>query len=91
MFKFGANHLCKGTNFLNVYDIGNFITELADMEGTSSFHLFTLGLEGTQCAYTPFSKSEADKQKAYEGGAPNSKRDYSALVAAAPEDSLITL
>ena len=87
MFKFGANHLCKGANFLNVYDIGNFISELATMEGTRSFHLFTLGLKGTQFAYNPLAGSEADKQKAYDGAAPTARRDYTALVAAAPRDS----
>ena len=87
MFKFGANHMYKGANFLNIYDIGNFITEFAAMEGTSSFHLYTLGLTGTQCAYNPFSGSEADKQKAYDGMSPTGRRDFSALVAAVPKDS----
>ena len=87
MFKFGANHMYKGRNFLNVYDIGNFINELADMEATSSFHLYTLGLEGTQCAYTPFSESEADKEIAYDGNSPTARRDFTALVAAVPKDS----
>jgi hypothetical protein len=87
MFKFGANHLCKGASFLNIYDLGNFITELAEMEGVSSFHLFTLGIEGTQCAYTPFSESAEDKQKAYEGASPTAQKDYAALVKVAAVDS----
>ncbi len=66
MFKFGANHIYRGLNGTNVYDIGNFVSELASQQGKSSFHLYVIGRKGTQNAYTPFSKEESDRQKTYD-------------------------
>ena len=65
VFKFGANHMYRGANGLNVFDIGNFVSELASQEGTGSFHLYVVGKRGTQNAYTPFA-DEADKEKPYD-------------------------
>lgn len=65
IFKFGANHMYRGANGLNVFDIGNFITELASLEGTGSFHLYVVGKGGTQNAFTPFA-DESAKQKPYD-------------------------
>lgn len=70
LFKFGANHIYKGANGLNVFDIGNFVSEVANMEGTKSFHLYTVARKGTQNVYTPFSRSEDDKKK------PHNASDY---------------
>ena len=87
MFKFGANHMYKGASRLNIYDIGNLVHELAEMEGSTSFHLYTLGLTGTQCAYTPFSQSEADKEKPYDITSPDSDNEYAVLLRAISKDS----
>jgi hypothetical protein len=62
LFKFGANHMYRGANGLNVFDIGNFVNELASQEGTGSFHMYVIGKNGTQNAYTPFSDEAAKKQ-----------------------------
>ena len=84
MFKFGSNHIYKGLNGLNVFDIGNFVSEFASQQGKESFHLYTLGRKGTQNAYTPFSKSDADKQKSYD---PLKHRDvdFSTVLNSVPE------
>ena len=63
LFKFGANHVKRGKNFTNVYDIGNFVSELAVSHGSTSFHLFVLPIGGTQNAYVPFLENVADKEK----------------------------
>lgn len=86
MFKFGANHLYRGLNALNVPDIGNFVSELAGQEGTQSFHLYALGRKGTQNAFTPFSKSDADKKQPYDAGQYLDRIDFSAALKAVPEN-----
>jgi len=65
VFKFGANHVYRGANGLNVFDIGNFVSELASQEGTASCHLYVIGKRGFQNAYTPFA-DESAKQQAYD-------------------------
>ncbi|PHN05093.1 hypothetical protein [Flavilitoribacter nigricans] len=65
LFKFGANHMYRGANGLNVFDIGNFINELASQEATASFHLYVVGKGGTQNAFTPFA-DESARQKPYD-------------------------
>lgn len=82
MFKFGSNHMYRGANALNVFDIGNFVSELASQEGTQSFHLYNLPRKGTQNTYNPFSTSEADKSSAYDASQPSKRTDYSSLLKA---------
>lgn len=65
LFKFGANHMYRGANGLNAFDIGNFVSELSSIEQTQSFHLYVMGKKGTQNAYNPFGKEE-DKQRKYD-------------------------
>ncbi len=85
MFKLGANHVYRGPNGLNVFDIGNFVSEMASQMKTSSFHLFTLARKGTQNAYNPFSTNEADKQKAFDIKESMDKVDVSTLLKATSE------
>jgi hypothetical protein len=66
LFKFGANHVKRGRNFTNVYDMGNLVSELAAANGSASFHLFVLPLGGTQNSYVPFLANAADKEKKVE-------------------------
>jgi len=87
MFKFGANHIYRGLNALNVSDIGSFVSELASQEGTSSFHLLVVGKKGTQNAYTPFSQSDADKKKAFDAAEYKNKIDMTTLLKATPNDT----
>ena len=57
IFRLGANHCGRGLNFTHVFDIGNFVSELASQMGTQSFHVYVIGKKGTQNAYNPFSKT----------------------------------
>src|ERR1700733_2378837 len=51
LFKFGAWHMYKGINPLRNNDMGNFVTELADGQGTSSLHIIILGVKGSQLRF----------------------------------------
>ncbi|HEU0079484.1 MAG TPA: hypothetical protein VFQ76_17640, partial [Longimicrobiaceae bacterium] len=50
MFKFGANHAMRGHSFVNFYDLGNAVHELAEMNGGRAFGLMALAGRGTQAA-----------------------------------------
>jgi hypothetical protein len=51
LFKTGAWHLYKGINPLRNNDLGNFVTELADEQGTTSVHIMILGVKGSQLRF----------------------------------------
>ena len=86
LIKLGASHIYRGLNGLNIPDIGSFVSEIASMEGTQSFHLYVVARKGTYNAYNPFSESDADKQKPHDASEDNDKTDLSAVLKAAPED-----
>ena len=63
VFKMGYDHLGKGRNGSNVYDIGNFAAELACYSKLNSFHIQVKGLNGYENHHGPFSpaaRSEFD-------------------------------
>jgi hypothetical protein len=51
LMKFGDWHLYKGFNPLRNNDLGNFITELADGEGTKAVHIIILPIKGTRLRF----------------------------------------
>lgn len=56
LFKFGDDHLGKGFNVLHQRDLGNFVAELADGEGTRSLHILVLGARGTHAIFAGYAK-----------------------------------
>jgi len=50
LFKYGANHLAKGEGFLDVYDIGNLVSNIDDSNYQSSLHIMILGISGAQAS-----------------------------------------
>jgi hypothetical protein len=48
LLKFGAWHMYKGINPLRNNDMGNFVAELADGQGSVSLHIIILGVKGSQ-------------------------------------------
>ena len=50
MLKFGANHAMRGHSFVNFYDLGNAVHELAEMNGGRAFGLMALAGRGTRQA-----------------------------------------
>ena len=89
LFKFGMNHMMRGRNFINVFDVGSLVPHLAFTNGSKSFHLLVMGANGTQNAYLPFVGNEADKNKKYD--VVKTLKDYASadvkpLIASAAED-----
>lgn len=56
LFKFGDDHLGKGFNILHQRDLGNFVAELADGEGTRALHILVLGAHGTHAVFSGYAK-----------------------------------
>jgi hypothetical protein len=50
MFKFGGNHMLRGRNMTEVYDMGNLLSELAAAEGSQAFNVLVVGGAGTEHA-----------------------------------------
>jgi hypothetical protein len=51
LLKFGAWHMYKGINPLRNNDMGNFVAELADGQGSVSLHIIILGVKGSQLRF----------------------------------------
>jgi hypothetical protein len=59
LFKFGAWHMFKGINPLLNNDLGNYVTELADGQGTSSVRILILGVKGDQLRFAGIGRPAA--------------------------------
>lgn len=62
-FKFGAGHVSRGRNYVNVFDVGNLASEIAETNGLNSFHVLVLAANGAQNKFFPFVGNESDKKK----------------------------
>lgn len=51
LFKFGDWHVYKGMNPLRNNDLGNFVTEWADAQDTTSLHIVVLGVKGSHLRF----------------------------------------
>jgi hypothetical protein len=56
LLKFGDWHLYKGFNPLHQRDLGNYVAELADGEGTTSLHICVLGAKGTHVGFAGYNR-----------------------------------
>jgi hypothetical protein len=56
LFKFGGFHMFKGFNLLHNNDMGNFVMEMADGEGTKSVHILIIGVKGSQLHFAGVGK-----------------------------------
>jgi hypothetical protein len=54
LVKFGDWHLYKGFNPLQQRDLGNYIAEMADGQGSSSLYICVLGAKGTHRLFTGY-------------------------------------
>ena len=46
LYKFGAYHVGKSESVLGRHDVGNFISNIAEAEGASSYHIMVVGKKG---------------------------------------------
>jgi hypothetical protein len=81
--KLGANHIKRGHSAMNIQDIGNFISELAVMENTPSFHLFVFPYSGEQNVWLPFAPEEYKAAQIEE----NTNPMYKPILEALPDKS----
>ncbi|WP_116089931.1 hypothetical protein [Sphingomonas crusticola] len=51
LFKFGDVHMAKGVNALGQRDVGNFVAERAEGQGTGSLHIAVYGARGVHALY----------------------------------------
>jgi hypothetical protein len=56
LVKFGEWHLYKGLNPLYQRDLGNYIAEMADGQGSHSLHICILGAAGTHRLYAGYAR-----------------------------------
>ncbi|HUZ03967.1 MAG TPA: hypothetical protein VMU62_01320, partial [Acidobacteriaceae bacterium] len=69
--KFGDTHMYRGMNEMHQLNLGDFLAELADGEGTNSLHILVLGVEGEHVMYGPYGKppvhfqAVTDQDKSY--------------------------
>jgi hypothetical protein len=91
VFKFGAYHMKRGRSYINVYDVGNLVSELAAANGSRSFHVLAVAAKGTQNTYLPFVGADADRQKPYDAVAAFDFMDVKPLVGAAAGGGAWTL
>lgn len=56
LLKFGDWHLYKGFNPLNQRDLGNYVAELADGQGSTSLHICILGAKGMHRRYSGYDR-----------------------------------
>jgi hypothetical protein len=50
MLKFGYNHMIRGANYVNVFDLGAMTDEVAALSGDHAFHILVLPGPGSQQA-----------------------------------------
>jgi hypothetical protein len=50
MMKFGFNHVIRGANYVNVFDLGTMADEVAALTGEQAFHLLVLPSPGSRQA-----------------------------------------
>jgi hypothetical protein len=71
MLKFGYNHMIRGANYFNVFDLGAMTDEVAALEGGRAFHILVLPGPGSRQAvfgpgrsFVPVSSDEFDELRA---------------------------
>ena len=71
MLKFGYNHMIRGANYFNVFDLGAMTDEVAALSGGRAFHILVLPGPGSRQAvfgpgrsFVPVSSDEFDEFRA---------------------------
>ena len=71
MLKFGYNHMIRGANYFNVFDLGAMTDEVAAFSGGHAFHILVLPGPGSRQAvfgpgrsFVPVSSDEFDEFRA---------------------------
>lgn len=59
LYKYGANHVSKGESLLDIYDIGNLVSNISDSQFATSLHIMIVGKSGLLAS--PFEGFPAEK------------------------------
>jgi len=51
LYKFGAYHISRSESIVGGFDVGNFVSNIAEAEGASSYHLLTVGKKGNMNSF----------------------------------------
>ena len=90
VFKFGGNHMIRGSSLTDTYELGTFIPEFAFANGARALNVMVLAGKGTTNEYRPFGSKDADKAVTYDITASDAQLaplDVRTFVAAAGSDS----
>jgi hypothetical protein len=82
VFKFGQNHTYRGLTPVGIYDLGNTLSELAEMNGSQSLHISFLGLGGEYLDMNP------TREPVAQANSYNGMEDLEPLIAQAVEPYL---
>lgn len=66
LFRLGAFHAGRGLSPLGVFDLGNFVSELAQSNGMTSLHVLVLAAGGEANRWFPFAPDEAARRAPYD-------------------------
>ena len=69
LLRFGAYHMMRGITPTNIYDVGNFVSELAASNDRRSLHLLILFADGTANRWMPFTADAGLKAQKYDARA----------------------
>nr|WP_298995915.1 hypothetical protein [uncultured Allomuricauda sp.] len=56
IFKLGATHATRGLSMMQIYDVSNYVSELAAFNDMRSLHFMVAGLNGTVLEGNPFAE-----------------------------------
>ena len=90
LFKFGGNHMIRGSSLTDTYELGTFLPEFAFANGARAFSVMVLAGKGTTNEYRPFGSKDADKAATYDITGPDAQLaplDVRTFFAAAGSDS----
>lgn len=64
LYKYRAMHMARGESFLNIYDIGNIVANIAESNYEKSYHIMVIGETGMKGApFRTFPPSEVNLER----------------------------
>ena len=57
LFKLGATHATRGLSMTNIYDVSNYVSELAVFNNKKSLHFMVAGIKGNAIIGNPFAEN----------------------------------
>lgn len=61
VFKLGATHATRGLSMMQIYDVSNYVSELAAFNDMRSLHFMVAGISGEELQGNPFAENPVKK------------------------------